>query len=43
VSMATAHGIPYGRMVEVGGWELEFGPPKTGPLPALKHARNVGG
>jgi RHS repeat-associated protein len=43
VSMATAKGIPYGRMVEVGGWELEFGPPKTGPLPALKHARNVGG
>jgi len=39
VSSAIEHGVPLGRLVNVGGWELKFGPPRApGLLPALIHA-----
>ena len=39
---ATAGGIPYNQLVEVGGWELVFATPRTeGQLPALIHALPV--
>jgi filamentous hemagglutinin len=39
VKLATANGIPYGRIVQVGGWELKFaGPRAAGQLPSLIHA-----
>ncbi len=42
VSIAARNGIKFDEMIVVAGWELKFGPPKTGPLPALFHARYVG-
>ena len=42
VEAATASGVPYGRIVNYGGWELKFGPArKAGGLPALIHARRT--
>ena len=31
------------QLITVDGWELIFGPAKTGRLPALYHALQVGG
>lgn len=39
VSDATRHGIVYDKLLIVDGWELKFGPPRTGPNPALTHAK----
>ena len=42
VEAATAGGVPYGRLLRIGGWELKFGPPKaSGQLPELFHARSL--
>lgn len=39
VEAATAGGVPYGRLVTVGGWELKFVAPRAeGQLPTLIHA-----
>jgi hypothetical protein len=39
VQAATANGVPYGRLVTVGGWELKFAAPRAaGELPVLIHA-----
>jgi hypothetical protein len=39
VEQATAKGIQYGKLLNVGGWELKFAPPRqAGQLPALIHA-----
>ncbi|WP_249228041.1 polymorphic toxin-type HINT domain-containing protein [Kutzneria sp. CA-103260] len=38
VQKAVKAGYKYDEMVVVDGWELIFGPPKTGPLPTLYHA-----
>ena len=39
VNAATANGVQYGKLLNVGGWELKFGAPlKPGQLPALIHA-----
>ena len=39
VTAATANGVPYGKLLNVGGWELKFGAPQqAGQLPALIHA-----
>ena len=43
VSVAVQNGIPMNQLVRVSGWELKFGPAKSGPLPALYHARQYGG
>lgn len=41
---ATRNGVPYDRLVNVGGWELKFGKPRfEGGLPAVIHALNRGG
>jgi RHS repeat-associated protein len=39
VNAATANGVQYGKLLNVGGWELKFGAPQqAGQLPALIHA-----
>jgi filamentous hemagglutinin len=39
VNTATQNGIPYNQLINVGGWELKFAPPRQpGQLPALIHA-----
>jgi RHS repeat-associated protein len=39
VNAATANGVTYGKLLNVGGWELKFGAPQqAGQLPALIHA-----
>jgi hypothetical protein len=39
VNAATANGVQYGKLLNVGGWELKFGAPQqSGQLPALIHA-----
>jgi filamentous hemagglutinin len=39
VDGATAGGVPYGELVNAGGWELKFAAPReAGQLPALIHA-----
>lgn len=39
VGAATEAGVPYGKIVNVGGWELKFARPRAeGQLPALIHA-----
>ena len=39
VNAATQSGIPYNQMINVGGWELKFAPPRqAGQLPSLIHA-----
>ncbi len=39
VNTATQNGVPYNQLVNVGGWELKFAPPRqAGQLPALIHA-----
>ena len=29
VQSATANGVPYGQVINVGGWELKFGEPRA--------------
>jgi len=42
VERAIAEGIPYGRKITVGGWQLKFAAPRqAGQLPALIHAQPV--
>jgi filamentous hemagglutinin len=39
VNQATTGGLPLGKIVNVGGWEMKFGPPRQpGQLPVLFHA-----
>lgn len=39
VESATKSGIPYDKLMQVGGWELKFGMPRVeGQLPVLYHA-----
>ena len=39
VGTAQQVGITYGKLMNIGGWELGFGPPRSpGELPALTHA-----
>ncbi|SKB09670.1 hypothetical protein SAMN02745166_05171, partial [Prosthecobacter debontii] len=39
VNAATTNGVPYGKLLNVGSWELKFGAPQqAGQLPALIHA-----
>jgi hypothetical protein len=39
VNTATQNGVPYNQLINVGGWELKFAPPRQpGQLPALIHA-----
>ena len=39
VNTATQNGIPYNQLINVGGWELKFAPPRqVGQLPAVIHA-----
>jgi filamentous hemagglutinin len=39
VNTATQGGVPYNQLINVGGWELKFAPPRQpGLLPALIHA-----
>ncbi|WP_332610256.1 hemagglutinin repeat-containing protein [Achromobacter sp. ESBL13] len=39
VDSATKGGVPYGKVINVEGWELIFSPPRaSGGLPALIHA-----
>lgn len=39
VNAATANGVQYGKLLNIGGWELKFGAPQqAGQLPALIHA-----
>jgi RHS repeat-associated protein len=42
VVAATKDGIPLGKMVEAGGWELKFSQRPEDPLPALVHALYTG-
>ena len=42
VGEATRGGVPLGRTVTVGGWEMKFSQRPTDPLPALMHAFYVG-
>jgi filamentous hemagglutinin len=36
VNTATQNGVPYNQLINVGGWELKFAPPRQpGQLPAL--------
>lgn len=40
VRSATESGVPYGRAVQQGGWELRFAPPRgKDQLPVLFHAQ----
>jgi filamentous hemagglutinin len=39
VNTATQNGVPYNQILNVGGWELKFAPPRqAGQLPSLIHA-----
>lgn len=39
IQTATAKGVPYGRLINVGGWELKFAAPRAADkLPVLIHA-----
>jgi filamentous hemagglutinin len=39
VEAATANGVPYGKLIEIGGWELKFAAPRAADqLPVLFHA-----
>jgi len=39
VDSASKGGVPYGKVINVEGWELIFSPPRaSGGLPALIHA-----
>lgn len=39
VNTATQNGVPYNQLMNVGGWELKFAPPRQpGQLPSLIHA-----
>ncbi|MCL1960471.1 MAG: hemagglutinin repeat-containing protein, partial [Desulfovibrionaceae bacterium] len=39
VNTATLNGVPYNQLINVGGWELKFAPPRqAGQLPSLIHA-----
>lgn len=43
VNTATQGGVPYNQLLNVGGWELKFAPPRQpGQIPALIHALPVG-
>ncbi|WP_412770153.1 DUF6862 domain-containing protein, partial [Ralstonia pseudosolanacearum] len=43
VNTATQEGVPYNQLINVGGWELKFAPPRQpGQLPALIHALPTG-
>lgn len=43
VNTATQGGIPYNQLLNIGGWELKFAPPRQpGQLPALIHALPTG-
>ncbi|MEF2253195.1 filamentous hemagglutinin N-terminal domain-containing protein [Ralstonia solanacearum] len=43
VNTATQQGVPYNQLINVGGWELKFAPPRqSGQLPALIHALPTG-
>nr|CUV15611.1 protein of unknown function [Ralstonia solanacearum] len=43
VNTATQEGVPYNQLINVGGWELKFSPPRQpGQLPALIHALPTG-
>jgi RHS repeat-associated protein len=42
VEMATRGGVPLGRKLDVGGWELKFSQRPSDPLPALVHGLYVG-
>ncbi|WP_220454550.1 hypothetical protein, partial [Ralstonia solanacearum] len=43
VNTATQQGVPYNQLINVGGWELKFTPPRqSGQLPALIHALPTG-
>ncbi|KWC65233.1 filamentous hemagglutinin N-terminal domain-containing protein [Burkholderia ubonensis] len=43
VNTATQGGVPYNQLINVGGWELKFAPPRLpGQLPALIHALPTG-
>ncbi|MBU6514040.1 MAG: hemagglutinin repeat-containing protein, partial [Betaproteobacteria bacterium] len=43
VNTATQGGVPYNQLINVGGWELKFAPPRQpGQLPALIHALPTG-
>jgi filamentous hemagglutinin len=39
VNAAMSNGVPYGKLLNLGGWELKLGSPQqAGQLPALIHA-----
>ena len=39
VNAAMSNGVPYGKLLNLGGWELKLGAPQqAGQLPALIHA-----
>jgi hypothetical protein len=39
VNTATKNGVPYNQLINIGGWELKFAPPRQqGQLPSLIHA-----
>lgn len=43
VNTATQGSVPYNQLVNVGGWELNFAPPRQpGQMPALIHALPTG-
>jgi len=43
VNTATRGSVPYNQLVNVGGWELKFAPPRQpGQMPALIHALPTG-
>lgn len=43
VNAATQGGAPYNQLINVGGWELKFSPPRQpGQLPALIQALHTG-
>jgi len=43
LNTATQGGVPYNQLINVGGWELKFAPPRQpGQLPALIHALATG-
>lgn len=42
VEAVTSGGVPYNQLINAGGWELKFAPPRVdGQLPALIHAMPV--
>jgi filamentous hemagglutinin len=39
VEAATRNGVPYGKILNIGEWELKFAAPRNaGDLPSLIHA-----